>query len=74
MVQLYENVEDLLKVSEAEHPAAIQGVAALVIASLASPHWHAKSVILHPAPLEAVDKQARAQDGSCATSLAILWE
>lgn len=32
---------DTVKVSEAEQAAAIQGVAVLVMVSLAVPHWHA---------------------------------
>lgn len=49
-----------------EQAFRMHGVADAVMSFLALPHWHAKSVALHPALLMAVLRQVREQEGSWA--------
>jgi len=62
------------RASVVEQALRTQGVALAVIASLAVPHWHAKSVAPHPADEAALIMQVWAQAGIEATSSAMVWE
>jgi hypothetical protein len=65
---------DVLRASSVEQAPTIQGVADLVMATFALPHWQVVSVIVQPAARTAVCKQEKAHVGIIVISSAMVRE
>lgn len=62
-VRIIDDESHVLRASEVEQALRMQGVALVVMLALAEPHWQELSEMPQPAPVMAVERQVRPQDG-----------